>query len=271
MSIWDSITQRGQDLLKSAAEKLQFHLPADPVPAAWYGVLARNVPLACNLSAVERDRLLRVARLLLGEVPFEGVAGVVVTDEMRVTVAATASLLVYRFPYPRFTKLVRILLYPDTFVPKRVASSRDAIVIESDPSLGQAWTSGVVVLSWDAVLVDAAAQHASGSVVLHEMAHILDAEDGIFDGTPVFDDATQGAAWARVLQREFTRLRDAVDAGAEAALDDYAARNHAEFFAVATEAFFCTPDRLRASIPDLYEQLERFYRRQIADNPQRLV
>lgn len=267
MSIWDVITQSGQELLKYAVEKLQFQLPTEPVPARWYAILARNVPLANTLNADERDRLLRVARLLLSEVPFEGVAGVMVTDEMRVTIAATASLLVYRLPYPRFTKLVRVLVYPDTFVPKKAASRHEPFVTESDPSLGQAWTSGVVVLSWEAVQNDAANQHASGSVVLHEMAHILDAEDGIFDGTPVFDDASQGAEWARVLAREFTRQQNAVDAGEEAPLDDYAARNHAEFFAVATEAFFCTPDRLRTRIPELYEQLDRFYCRNVNGAP----
>lgn len=46
----------------------------------------------------------------------------------------------------------------------------------------------------------------------------------------------------------------------QAPLDDYAARNHAEFFAVATEAFFCTPERLRVHLPDLYEQLRHFFR-----------
>ena len=266
MSIWDIITQSGQDLLKYAVERLQFHLPTDPAPRAWSDILARNVPLARALDSADRDRLLRVARLLLEEVPFEGVAGVVITDEIRVTIAATASLLLYRLPYPRFTKLVRVLVYPDTFIPKRAPSRHDTTVVEEDPSLGQAWTSGVVVLSWEAVRDDAAQQHASGSVVLHEMAHILDAEDGILDGTPVFDDPSQGAAWARVLEREFTRQKTAVDAGMEAPLDDYAARNHAEFFAVATEAFFCTPDRLRDSIPELYEQLHRFYCRSTNDS-----
>ena len=264
MSIWDIITRSRDELLRYAVEKLQFHLPTDPVPTQWYAILARKVPLANPLNAAERDRLLRVARLLISEVPFEGVSDVVLTDEMRVTIAATASLLIYRLPYPRFTKLVRILLYPDAFVPKKAASRHDPIVTESDPSLGEAWTSGVVVLSWEAVQADAANQHASGSVVLHEMAHILDAEDGIFDGTPVFDDASQGAEWARILEREFTRQRDAVEAGEDAPLDDYAARNHAEFFAVATEAFFCSPDSLRAMIPDLYRQFERFYCRPLA-------
>lgn len=259
------ITQSGQDLLRFAVKKLQFQLPTDPVPQHWYDLLQRNVPLAHELNAAERDRLLRVARLLIDEVPFEGVHGVIVTEEMRVTIAATAALLIYRFPYPRFTKLVRILLYPDTFMPKRAESHRDTIVIdEEDPTLGQAWANGMVVLSWDAVERDAARGHAEGgegNVVLHELAHILDAEDGIFDGTPVFDDTTQGAEWARVLATEFARQQQAVEDGVDPPIDSYGAKNRAEFFAVATEAFFCSPDRLRARLPALYEQLNRLYRR----------
>jgi Mlc titration factor MtfA (ptsG expression regulator) len=132
-------------------------------------------------------------------------------------------------------------------------------VEEPEATLGQAWMSGIVVLSWTAVQRDAASIRES-NVVIHEMAHILDAEDGIFDGKPLHDDPGQGAVWAATVQREFARHRDAVVAGQEAPLDDYAARNHAEFFAVATEAFFCRPRALRERLPDLYLQLSRFFR-----------
>lgn len=260
MSIWDIIAQSSQDVLKYAAAKLQFRLPTDPVPAEWRKILADNVPLASGLAGPDQDLLLRVARLLLQEVPFEGCGELTLTDEIRVTIAATAALSVYRLPYPRFTKLARVLVYPDTFVPKKAESRHDRMVIGSDPALGQALISGVIVLSWDDVKRDAANPDLRGSVVLHEMAHILDAEDGLFDGTPIFDDIAQGSEWARVLKREFSRQQDAVNAGEDAPLDDYAARNHAEFFAVATEAFYCRPDRLRARLPALYEQLQRFFR-----------
>ena len=260
MSIWDLITQSGQNLLKHAADKLQFRLPTDPAPVEWREILTSNVPLARNLDRADQDLLLRVARLLINDVPVEGCGGLTLTDEIRVTIAATAALLVFRLPYPRFTKLVRVLVYPDSFIPKRVESPHDRMVLESDPALGQALMSGVIVLSWQDIQLDVRDQQRRGSVILHEMAHILDAEDGLFDGTPVFDDMTQGAEWARVLEREFGRQQDAVDAGEDAPLDDYAARNHAEFFAVATEAFFCQPVRLRAQLPALYDQLQRFFR-----------
>lgn len=131
---------------------------------------------------------------------------------------------------------------------------------EPKPHVGQAWRDGIVVLAWSEIQPDASRPLRDGNVVLHEMAHILDGEDGRFDGTPLLDDPGQGPAWAAVLTREFDHHREAVDADDDAALNDYAATNRAEFFAVATESFFCTPARLRDRLPDLYEQLRRFYR-----------
>jgi Mlc titration factor MtfA (ptsG expression regulator) len=259
MSIWKLLARGGKDLLEHAARRMQFQLPEKPTPAPWFDTLERNVPLAGRLTPSERERLLRVARLLLDEVPFEGCDGLELTDEIRVTIAATAALLVHRLPYPRFIKLVRVLVYPDEFLPVRAPSFHDTTVEEPAATLGQAWMSGVVVLSWTAVQRDARSDSDS-NVVLHEMAHILDAEDGVFDGQPLYDHAGQGANWAATLEREFVRQRDAVEAGDEAPLDDYAAGNEAEFFAVATEAFFCSPDRLRTQVPELYLELCRFFR-----------
>jgi Mlc titration factor MtfA (ptsG expression regulator) len=266
MSIWDVLARRGKGLIEHAAKGLQFQLPTNPVPPHWADILARNVPLARGLAAEDQERLLRVARLLIEEVPFEGCDGVEITDEIQVTIAATAGLLIHRLPYPRFTKLVRVLVYPDTFLPVRAWSPHDATVEEPEATLGQAWMNGVVVLSWSAVQRDARGA-ATSNVVLHEMAHILDAEDGIFDGQPLHDDPGQGERWAATLRRDFTIQREAVDAGSVAPLNDYAARNHAEFFAVATEAFFCTPDRLRDRLPELYLQLSRFFRQDPIASP----
>jgi Mlc titration factor MtfA (ptsG expression regulator) len=93
------------------------------------------------------------------------------------------------------------------------------------------------------------------------MAHILDAEDGIFDGQPLLDDRARGPAWARTLDREFAIQREAYESAQDGPLNDYAGRNPAEFFAVATEAYFCTPNRLRERLPDLYVELSRFFQR----------
>ena len=43
-------------------------------------------------------------------------------------------------------------------------------------------------------------------------------------------------------------------------MDGYGATNEAEFFAVATENFFCKPEQLKNHHPKLYQVLKEFYR-----------
>ncbi len=221
MSVWDSLAGLGHNLLKAAVDRFQVHLPTEPIPVAWQPIVDQNVPLAARLDVAERDRLLHTAQLFLSEVPLEGSARLELTEEMRVTIAATACLLLLNLPYPRFSKLVRVLVYPDTFVPRRTWSRHTSIEEESDATLGQALINGIVVLSWESVLrashrsADDQDQHNSHNVTLHEMAHILDAEDGLFDGTPMLEGTSTGKEWARVLAADFARQREAVDSGSQ--------------------------------------------------------
>lgn len=227
-----------------------------PVPDSWPAIIHQRVPLTRRLSAEERDRLLRLAQLLLSDVEIEGCRGLEVTETMRVTIAATACLLLLNLPYPRFPTLRRILLYPDAFVPRRPRSPLDrGRQADAEPLLGEAHDSGIVILSWDSV-------HARGdghNVVLHEFAHVLDGENGAFDGIPLLEGASL-AAWGQVLAEEFAQAQDAAEQDDEPALDDYAATNRAEYFAVATEAFFEEPERLRQRLPEVYRMLSLFYR-----------
>ena len=246
-------------LLRFLPARKPFRLPTEPVPETWPKVVERLVPLSHRLPDAERQRLLRLTQLFVREVPMEGV-GLEVTEEMRVTIAATACLLVLNLPYPRFAALRRVLLYPDTFVPVRLQSRHGSIETAPSPELGEAWRDGIVVLAWNSVLAGNASAGDERNVVLHEFAHVRDGEDGAFDGTPILDSPEAVRAWVRIFAAEFAREQDAVNQSLEGALDPYAATNRAEFFAVATEAFFESPVRLRETLPELYEQLRRFYR-----------
>lgn len=234
-------------------------LRTDPIPASWPGIVAEHVPLSGRLDEADRVRLLRLAQLFIREVPLEGAGGLELTDEIRVTIAATASLLLLKLPYPRFQRLRRVLVYPDTFVPRRVASFRSHAIHEAPvPQLGEAWQNGMVVLSWEDI--KAGANGSDGhNVILHEFAHVLDFEDGASDGRPILDSAQAVAAWTAIIKTEFDRQQAAVDAGQDAALDPYAATNKAEFFAVATETFFEAGKHLRERLPELYDQMRNFY------------
>ena len=98
------------------------------------------------------------------------------------------------------------------------------------------------------------------NVILHEFAHILDAEDGHMDGTPLLEPPSSPGTWERVLADAFARQQRSVEAGEPAMLRDYGATKRSEFFAVATEAFFETPAHLKAVAPEWYDELRTYYR-----------
>ncbi len=234
-------------------------LPTGPIPDSWYGMVEHDVPLARWLSAEERERLLRLVQVFLTEKHFEGCGGLTVTEEMKVRIAAEACLLLLNLDGPCYPTLRTVLVYPQGFVPKFAGSPATGEIARSPvPLIGESWGDGVVVISWDDAVRGARNPADGDNVVLHEFAHQLDAEDGAADGAPIL---APGAlrTWGGVLSEEYERLRrDAVD-DRRSALDEYGATNKAEFFAVATEAFFEKPVQLEREHPALYTQLRQFY------------
>ena len=231
-----------------------------PIPGEWRSIVARNVPLAARLPAQGQERLLRLTQVFLHDKPMEGV-GLELTDEIRVTIAAQACLLLLNLDYPCYPTLRRVLVYPGVFQPRRVELTHFGdIVQEPRPTLGEAWTSGVVVLSWDSSLVGALNPGEGQNVVLHEFAHVLDGENGAMDGLPLLDHPSSFRTWSDVFSALYERqVRETLE-GREPPVHPYGATSRAEFFAVATEAFFTTPSQLKARLPDLYEELMKFYR-----------
>ncbi len=231
-----------------------------PFPDPHRAILARSVPQVAALSPEARAELEGLVNVFLAAKRFEGAGGLEVTDAMRVTIAAQACLLVIGRcegePYP---ELVTIVIYPRAYVAKvsRVGEG-GVVVLGHEVRLGESWGAGTVVLAWDAVIAGAADPGDGQNVVLHEFAHQLDQEDGASDGTPELPFLRYGA-WARVLGAAYAGLVDADGRGRRTVIDRYGATNPAEFFAVATEAFFEKPRALRARHPELYAELAAYY------------
>ena len=240
-----------------------------PFPPAWLAIVERNFRIFHRLEPADRAELLGHARVFLDEKKFEGCGGLAVTDEIRVTIAAQACLLLlHREPCEYYPGLVSILVYPHPYVARVRTRGPDGVVHEGDSArLGESWTRGVLVLSWDDV-ISAGRDLAHGhNVVLHEFAHQLDQENGAVDGAPVLENRGMYAAWARILSAEFESLRLDAAHGRPTDIDAYGATNPAEFFAVVTEAFFERPLELRRRHPALYEELRIFYRQDPAGFP----
>lgn len=231
-----------------------------PFPEAWRAILERNVPFYGALSAADRRELEGHALVLLAEKRFEGCGGLRMTDEVRVTIAGQAAVLLLHRDTDYYPRLDSILVYPSAYVaPDRRPGPGGHVIEGTEVRLGESWHEGVVVLAWDEVL--AVADDRDGrNVVLHEFAHQLDQEGGAADGAPTFPSRSMRRTWARVLAEEYERLRDDLDRHRRTTIDDYGAEDPAEFFAVITEAFFEKPIALRRRHPDLYGVLRDFYR-----------
>jgi MtfA peptidase len=233
-----------------------------PVPPEWRDMIDRNVSFFGRLSEADKSELLGHLQVFLTEKLFEGCAGLELTDEIRVTIAAQACLLLLHRKTDYFPLLVTILVYPSTYVAQESRPLEGPVWHEGEASrLGETGRRmGTMVLAWDAAKYGGADPSDGKNVVLHEFAHQLDFENHATDGTPALETRQQQLDWAQVMRTEFASLRAADDTGIPTLLDTYGATNPAEFFAVATEAFFEQPYALRAQHPKLYAELQRFLR-----------
>jgi Mlc titration factor MtfA (ptsG expression regulator) len=227
---------------------------ARPLPAASTSAIDRNVPAVRNLPPELRSRLESLMAAFIAEKEFIGCNGLVVSDEMRATIAAMACLLVLG-RRGHYDQLHSVLVYPAPFWVEDEVEDEAGVVEKRRRVLsGEAWESSRIILSWEDVLEAARYPGEGYNVALHEFAHYLDAE-GLGLGT----GERTVAEWADDLAGEFESLLDAVDRGEYTFLDPYAAEDEAEFFAVATEDFFERPAELLAAHPRLYSLLQEFY------------
>ena len=232
--------------------------------------MARSVPYVRALSPADTRKLEGLTQIFLAEKRFEGCGGLQVTDEIRVTIATQACVLQLHRNGDCYPGLHRILVYPHTYVANNVRPQPDGTVVEwPQARLGESWTHGSIVLSWDAVLAGAADIHDGHNTVLHEFAHQLDAETGSANGAPRLPMRSMYVAWARVLGQAYQTLIDDLEHDHRTLLGEYAATNPAEFFAVATENFFERPISLARRRPALYEQLAMFYNQDPAASARR--
>ncbi len=236
-------------------------LMTEPLDPGWLSIIERNVPYYHRLKPDMKRRLQGLVQVFLDEKLFEGCGGIEITDEIRLTVAAHACVLLLGRDAGLFPKLRSVLVYPGSYVAPLSRRGPDGVVTEGmQARSGESWSHGNVVLSWDDVLLCSSPNRSGRNVVLHEFAHQLDSESGSNEGAPLLPRPEMYANWASVLGREYQSLIDAAEQGKPTLLDRYGATSPAEFFAVATECFFEKPDEMSLMHPELYDQLKLFYR-----------
>ncbi len=232
-----------------------------PFPQSWRRILRQRVPLTRHMPADLQQQLKKHIQVFLAEKPFIGCAGLVVTDEMRVTIAAQACLLLLNQPAHYFPSLRQVLIYPGAFkVERRHVDEAGIHVAHHEALSGESWSQGQVILSWADVKAGARHPDDGYNVVIHEFAHQLDSDKGITNGAPDLRTRQRHQRWAHVMQADFDRLCAQVARDEDTFLDPYAATDPAEFFAVISETFFEQAPEMAAHHPALYRELREFYR-----------
>jgi Mlc titration factor MtfA (ptsG expression regulator) len=244
------------------AERRRRKIRARPFPSAWSAILGRRVPYVHRLPAPLRRQLEQHIQVFIAEKPFIGCDGQVIDDEVRVTIAAQACLLILNRKADYFPTLSQVLVYPSAFVVERVRAEPSGILQEERNALsGESWTHGQVVLSWEDALQGAAIDHDGRNVVIHEFAHQLDQQKGYANGAPYLGGRDRYPQWSAVLSHEFAMLQQRAMSGEPPLiLSYYGATNPAEFFAVASEVFFEQPAAMATLHPALYDELKKLYR-----------
>lgn len=215
-----------------------------------------------RLSLRDQAELLGHAQVFMAEKRFEGCAGLELDDDICLTIAAQACLLLLHRRTDYFPRLLTILVYPSAYLVQEQRPVDDHIWQEGTVGrLGEtARQMGSMVLAWDATKSGAADPSDGRNVVFHEFAHQLDYENYAADGMPGLATRDQQLSWGAVMRVEFASLRAADETGIPTLLDNYGATSPAEFFAVAAEAFFERPVALRQRHPRLYEEFARYFK-----------
>lgn len=234
-----------------------------PFPRAFRKIIASHVGYAQRLDDSEAKRLEELVQVFLEEKSFEGCGGLQLTDEIRVTVAANACILLLGLDHDLYSGVESILVYPSAV--RRPATARSpfdtSVRVEGQQPLlsGEAHLGGPVIVVWDSVLRDSRHPSSGHNVVFHEFAHKLDMLDREVDGTPPLSGREQYQRWSAACSEAYLALRERVAAGEPTFLDPYGAQSEGEFFAVVTEHFFEQPRRLLETHPALYDVLRQFY------------
>ena len=238
------------------------------LPDGWVDIVEQQVAVWNVLNDDERGLLEAASDWLLRHKHWEAAHGFTLVDEITVTIAAQAALLVLGLNVDEYREVSAVIVYPTAMQSRGVYAGpvpgtvTDGVV----PVLGEAHDRrGPVLLAWDEAENAARNPGRGQNVVFHEFAHKLDMRDDLVDGTPRLDRADRDE-WVAVCTEAYSALRAGIE---RPPLQAYGATNPAEFFAVATEAFFDVPVALERHEPKLYEVMHHFYKQDPAARARR--
>ncbi len=231
-----------------------------PFPDQWKSILSDNVIQYKKMDSYQREKFESKVRYFMEEKSFEGCAGLELDEEKNLLIAALACIPLMGDVSDLYPYLRSVLVYPSEYRAPYRESGVDGVVSEGVESRsGESWDQGVLVFSWDEVVYDLRHPRDGANIVFHECAHQLDYEWGATMESFSWQQKTGEPGMASVLKSSYQKLLDRLERGRPVRIDDYAATNIHEFFAVMTETWLERPDRIRSDWPEVEKVLSDFY------------
>lgn len=229
-----------------------------PTPKIWEEILNQNFVIIRYIPIELKNELLKLIKVFISEKNFHG-CGIEITEEIKITIAAQACLLLLNKKHDYYPNLKNIFIYPHAF--KSVQKEHLGYVETQNAVVrsGESWIRGPIVLSWHHSLHGSTNHKDGQNVVFHEFAHQLDQEDGLSNGTPDLPNALSYKIWSKVMEKSFVEMTSKIMKSQKTIIDEYGATNAAEFFAVLTETFFEKPEKIYSQKHELYELLKNYY------------
>jgi len=213
------------------------------------------------LSAVEKARLRLLVAMLLQHKKFIGVQGLKLTFEMKLIIAAQASVPILKLGINYYSGFSQVSVYPTAFWVERDEQDAAGVVHHVRRLLsGESWLRGPVIISWDEVEKDNQTEGSGHNVIIHEFVHKIDMLNQSANGVPPISSEMSAKKWQDIFSKAYIILNERVRHNHKPYIDAYAASSPAEFFAVASEYFFTAPEKLNLHCHDVYKELQLFYR-----------
>jgi Mlc titration factor MtfA (ptsG expression regulator) len=192
-------------------------------------IVVRQAPLLRRPPPELRQQLEGKINLFLDQVSFHGIRGLEVTEEMELSIAAQACLLIVNTDM-WYNNLRIILLYPSAFKSRHSRQSGFVVTESETVRTGESWNRGPVVLSWAHSMAGSLNDNDGHNVVLHEFAHQIDDMSGQANGIPLLGRDQSFAEWERAFLTAFAMHVSEVERGKDTVIDPYGAEGHEEFF-----------------------------------------
>lgn len=194
-----------------------------------------------TLNLMERQEFERRVAYLIQNKEFSGRKDLVITERMKVLIAATFAQIGFGFKFISFEDFEKIIIFPKAYYSKYTGRYHK----------GEVNTSGAIVLSWEDFLEGFRVKDDGYNLGLHELAHALRLEDAIPGNEYHFLKEADLANWNALAEKEFEKIR----AGNPSFIRTYGGTNHQEFFAVCVEQFFEQPEAFHKALPQLYQAM----------------